>query len=105
MFEFLQDIGNYEDRKVGKDEVNDFVISTVYTSDEGYETAIIDENGTHPVERYSDIIEAKEGHQKWIKKAKEFKTGDEVIKLGWQSGLVEDNKIKLRKLNERGTGK
>jgi len=103
MFNFLQDIGNYEDRKVGKEEVNNFIISTAYTSDEGYETAIIDENGTHPIERYSDIIKAKEGHQKWIKKAKEIKTGDEIIKLGGWSGLVEDKKIKLLKLNERRT--
>ena len=103
MFEFLQDIGNYDDRKIGREEVNGFVISTAYTSDEGYETAIIDKNGVHPVERYSDIVEAKEGHQKWIKKAKKFKTEDEVIKLGAWSGLVEDEKIKLLKVNERGT--
>ncbi len=39
MFEFLNDISNYEDRKVNRTKVGKLTVSTVYTSDEGYETA------------------------------------------------------------------
>lgn len=64
-FSFLKDIGNYESRKVGRDEIRGFVVSTAFTSDEGFETAIGDANGFHPVERYSSKEDAIGGHKKW----------------------------------------
>jgi len=77
--------------KVGRDKVNGLIISTVKTSDMGHETAILDKNGTHPVQRYSDQIEAERGHKEWIEKAKTITT---VIKLGYP-GLVDDEEITL----------
>lgn len=41
-------------------------VSTVWTSDEGYETAILDANGAHPVERYKDEESALQGHERWV---------------------------------------
>lgn len=92
MFEFLKDIGNYESRKLGRTTVNGLTVSTAYTSDEGYETAIIDENGVHPVERYLSKEDAQIGHDKWCKKAETVET---VTKLGGLGGLVDDQVITI----------
>ena len=94
MFSFLNDIGNYESRKVANDKVNGFTISTCYTSDEGYETAIIDKNGVHPVQRYKTTEEAKKGHKEWTIKVKDKK---EVLELGGFGGVVDDKIITLEK--------
>lgn len=94
MFEFIKDYGNYETRKVGKDSVNGLEISTAYSSDEGYETALIDENGVHPVERYLTKESAIEGHKEWMKKAE---TIINVLKLGGFGGIVEDKEIQLKR--------
>lgn len=71
MFKFMADSNNYEDRKVALNTINRdkgyLELSTAYTSDEGYETAIIDFNGVHPVERYSNKEKAIKGHSKWKK--------------------------------------
>ncbi|RLI63013.1 MAG: hypothetical protein DRO67_06430 [Candidatus Asgardarchaeum californiense] len=76
IFAFLQDMSNYEVRKGSLDKAqNGIEVSTVYTSDEGYETAIIDNAGVHPVERYSDIETAKKGHKKWLDFASSATTG------------------------------
>lgn len=91
MFSWLQDVDNYEERKVGRDEVNGVAVSTAYTSDEGYETAICDENGAHPVERYEDREASVIGHAKWVELAK---TATTITRLGaW--GIVDDSKIIL----------
>ena len=93
MFKFLNDIDNYDDRKVASTKVNGVTVSTVYTSDEGYETAILDVNGTHPVERYPNKDAAKIGHDKWAEKAK---TATTIIKLGWL-GVVDDKPITINR--------
>lgn len=90
MFDFIKDIGNYETRKLGRTTVNGINVSTAYTSDEGYETAIIDENGVHPVERYSSKEKAEKGHELWCKKAE---TITSVNKMGGMGGIVPDEKI------------
>ena len=93
---FLNDFDNYEDRKVGKVEAennNGIGVSTAYTSDEGYETALLDNNGTHPVERYETKEEAAKGHSRWVKFAKTA-NDKEVTKLGW-SDLIDDETIIL----------
>lgn len=55
-------------------------VSTVFATDiEEYETAILDNNGAHPVERYKTKKEAIKGHNKWVK---ETLTLTEVVKLG-----------------------
>lgn len=96
IFDFLMDIGTYESRKVARTECkNGLIVSTCYTSDEGYETAILDKKHVHPVERYSGRTEAQEGHKKWVKFAQKAKKGTAIKMLGGLSGLVEDQQIKL----------
>jgi hypothetical protein len=55
----------FEQRKVDRTEVDGLLVSTVYTPDCGYETAVCDEVGTHPVERYVGRDEAVLGHSRW----------------------------------------
>lgn len=94
MFDFLGMSGNYEDRKVARDELdNGLIVSTADTSDEGFETAILDKNGTHPVERYKTKNGAINGHKRWVEFAKDG-VGKEVTKLGWL-GVVEPETITL----------
>jgi hypothetical protein len=61
-------VGNYEERKVAKDVLeNGLVVSTAYTTDEGYETAIINTLGdVKPVQRYPSKEAANVGHAKWV---------------------------------------
>lgn len=81
LFDFLKDIGNYENRKVARDVVAGLTISTAYTSDAGYETAILDKNGVHPVERYDSQELSVLGHAKWCESAKSLQLV-KVYKLG-----------------------
>ncbi len=91
---FLADAGNYESRVVDRTDVKGITVSTCYTSDEGYESALLDENGAHPVERYASKAMAEKGHAKWVKKAATAKT---VVKLGGLGGLVGNTKIVLKR--------
>lgn len=82
MFSFINDIGNYEDRKIGRDTSESGIdVSTAYTSDEGYETALLDSNGVHPVERYGTRQDAEDGHKKWLLFANSA-NGKTVTKIG-----------------------
>lgn len=92
-FDFLKDVGNYETRKLGRETINGLDVSTAFTSDEGYETAIIDANGVHPVERYVSKEDATAGHIKWLKDAETLTT---ITKLGWQ-GLVDPTTVLLER--------
>jgi hypothetical protein len=66
-------------------------VSTVYAHDINmYETALIDSDGAHPVERYDSEEEALEGHKKWMNS----KVGDTVTKLGY-GHLVDSKTIVL----------
>jgi hypothetical protein len=94
----VRDAFNYGYRMVGKvfpSGNNGIGVSTCLTSDCGYETALLDGTGTHPVERYSDRDAAEAGHQKWVVFAKEA-TGKSITKLGYP-GLVENEIIVLVK--------
>jgi hypothetical protein len=96
-FSFLNDNGNYNARKVGRlerEENGGIGVSTAYTSDEGYETALLDANGAHPVERYKDEEKALLGHEKWVKFAKEYK-GEKITKLFWSDMPELDSEITL----------
>lgn len=95
MFEFFDDFGNYATRKVARD-VSEcgIIVSTCWTSDEGYETALLDSNGTYPVERYLTEEDAMKGHCKWLVFAHDANTKT-VKKLGGFEGLVEDEEIIL----------
>jgi len=88
------DLGNYDSRKIGRKDVGGLTVSTAYTSDYGFETAIIDANGVHPVERYGeDRIEALSGHGSWEEKAN---TLTEITELGYGS-LVGKTKVVLKR--------
>lgn len=84
MFDFVNDIGNYNSRKVDRTDVGGLTISTAFTSDYGYETAVIDKEHTYPVERYSSREDAKIGHDEWVARAPELK---EIVELEGLEGL------------------
>lgn len=92
MFEFINHIGNYDTRKLGRTDVKGVTVSTAFTLDECYETAILDANGVHPVERYNSKSEAEAGHEKWCKEAETVET---VTELGGLNGLVDDEVITI----------
>ncbi len=90
---FANDMGNYEDRKVGRDDVGGVTVSTAYCSDLGYETAILDQNDAYPVERYGgDKSAAIRGHAKWVTAAPSLITVD---KLGYDDFGIETIKVLL----------
>lgn len=77
---------------IGRTYISNITVSTANTSDLGLETAIIDVKGTHPVERYSTLEEAKSGHNKWMAAISSgLKT---ITKLGYP-GLLEPEVIEL----------
>jgi hypothetical protein len=88
---------NYDSRKIAKVEPNSnggIGVSTAYVDDLScYETALLDANGVHPVERYDSKALAEVGHDKWVLFAS---TGDKklVIKLGYL--YVSSSKIILK---------
>jgi len=78
MFQFLEMIGNYDERKVGRNEFDWGYISTAFVNDgsQPYETAVKcnlyqDPNGEIKymciVESYDSKDKALEGHKKWVK--------------------------------------
>ena len=95
--DFVKDLSNYRSRKVGR---QDYVegetvgVSTAWTSDEGYETALIDSNGAHPVERYYNKDESVKGHEKWVEFSKTA-NGKKIKKLGW-SDVGNDKTVTLK---------
>ena len=72
-------------------------VSTVWTSDEGYETAILDANGAHPVERYEDEESALQGHERWVSDANKL---TEVTVLGLSMTGSEPEVIKVEKVRK-----
>lgn len=95
-FDLLMDAGNYDERKVGRTDVEGLTISTAYTSDEGYETAILDELNAHPVERYKTREEAVIGHSNWCERASD-KALTEITVLGGFNGLVKNYCVTLKR--------
>jgi len=96
-YDFINDIGNYEDKKPSR--VDDIPgekigVSTAYTSDEGYETSLLDSKGVHPVERYAELKDAEIRHEKQVKFAKNA-DGKSVLELGW-SDFGMDKEILLK---------
>ena len=72
MFGFLQDMENYEERKVNKTDYDWGMISTAKVSDgrKPYETAVkhrdYNDEKMVIVDCYDTIEEAEKGHDKWI---------------------------------------
>ena len=90
----MSDAGNYRERKVDRTTVKGLIVSTAYSSDCGYETAIIDTVKVHPVERYSNKNEAIIGHKKWVKKAENL---EKVIRLGDADGWLKEEEVILKR--------
>ena len=82
-------------QKVDRTEVGGLTVSTVHTSDFGYETALLDAVGAHPVERYESLKQAKAGHTKWVEWAGD-PSNNRVTKLGYGS-LVDAETINLKR--------
>lgn len=74
-----------------RDGVDGLTISTVETSDMGWETAIIDANSAHPVERYGSEEQAEEGHKRWCKQI----VGENSIREIGYGDLLKDTSITL----------
>ncbi len=81
---------------VGKDVTSGLVVSTVLTSDVGYETAIVDKQGAHPVQRYENRDAAVQGHGQWVARAHELVS---IKKLGWGS-IVENEIVTLMRFED-----
>ena len=88
-----RDHANYESRCIGRDEIDGLDISTAWTTDEGYETAILDVPGVHPVERYADRKAALVGHEKWCDFVRNG--GREITKLDGFRGIIEGSPVTL----------
>lgn len=94
MLEEVVDAAKAPHERIGKDHVNGLVVSTVLTKDMGWETAIIDANGTSPVQRYLSKEAAVDGHERW----KEFALdGERITRLGYGE-LVEPTEIVLKRI-------
>jgi len=98
MFGFLEDIGNYKDRCVARFDSDDngVGVSTAFTSDEGYETALLCGDEVHPIERYESKDLAIVGHNRWVEKSKSMADGDVINKLGGFGGLVDDELVVIQ---------
>ena len=94
---------NYDARKINRinpEDNNGIGVSTVYTSDiNEFETALLDSQGAHPVERYFNEKDAIDGHEKWAAFAKSG-NGKIITKLGikYDDCDYEDEQITLKKV-------
>ena len=88
--------GTYDIRKVDEEyEFDGLTVSTVWTDDMGYETAIIDSNRVNIVERYPDEKSSAQGHFKWIEWIND-KDNNEVQDVGY-GNLLDSFTVKLKR--------
>ncbi len=80
---------NYDKRVIARTEVDGFTVSTANTSDYGDETAILDANGTYPVQRYETREQAQAGHLEWVEK---IKSGLRTVTQLGGYGLADEEK-------------
>jgi hypothetical protein len=75
------------------------IVSTMWAGDcQAYETALLDENGVHPVERYADDVAAMQGHQRWLAFSDDC-DGEEIIVLGDADGLIKPHTATLEAIS------
>ena len=66
---FLENPFNIRGEIIGRDEWNDILVDTCFTSDtEKYETYVSNTEGKAVVEIYKNKKESIIGHKKWVKK-------------------------------------
>ena len=88
----LTDPNYYESRKIAKTENETgktIGVSTAWTDDCGYETALLDRNGVYPVERYESKEEAELGHGRWLKFSEDA-DGKKIMMLGYGQSLGDE---------------
>jgi hypothetical protein len=85
---------SYETRAVGRDASDGLIISTAFTTDYGFETAIISADKVRVVARWRSKEEAEIGHIEWCSKVVGMET---VIALGYGE-LISDERVKLSRL-------
>ena len=84
----VNDVGTIKTRLIARDCLDcGLMVSTVYTADCGFETAILDAVSTYPVERDETEDLAISGHAKWVLKAP---TLTSVVKLGYGVSIEEE---------------
>jgi len=91
IFNMLDGMSKGTAPKIDRTVLDGFIISTVDTHDCGPETAIIDENNTHIVERYSSVEEAQTGHAKWVKFLQEGNRN--ITDIGYGESIESENRI------------
>ena len=90
-----------EERKVAQiapEQNGGLGVSTVQIADMPgweYETAILDAEGAHPVERYHTPAEAEAGHLRWVEASKDLVT---IICIGGWEGAVPDKEVHLKRV-------
>lgn len=87
-----------EERRVGLDEFDDWVVSTVAITDianYSYETAVchpdFNDGNYIAVDHYKTVEEAKEGHQKWVDHCK---SGPETLEDPMRANICKDIGLK-----------
>lgn len=111
MFDFFRDAGNYDQRRVGRDDFDWGFVSTARVSDgvKPYETAIQSEEYAPPadptktdamviVESYDTADEARAGHAKWralMIDAPPAELVDCGNGLGGMAGIIEYREVRL----------
>lgn len=95
-------VNNYKDRVIGRVDPHDnngIGVSTCFTPDESYETALLDAEAAHPVERYETEEDAKVGHDKWVAFASNGH-GESITRLGLKvTGNVTEVYTLVRVMN------
>ncbi len=77
----------YESRAIIEKHEGPIRVSTIWADDVGqFETALLDANGTYPVERYNEQDQAVAGHERWIVFA-DTGDGQVITQLGYGSSI------------------
>jgi hypothetical protein len=63
------------------------IVSTINTHDQGWETAILDKNAVHPVERHNTKEEAVVGHARWTERMQRDLL---IMKLGYGTTIESE---------------
>lgn len=84
---------DYQERRLARYEAGGLIVSTAWTGDCGWETAILDATGAWPVERYETKEAALDGHRRWIEKLPGLVA---VTRLGY-GALVPAKRVQLER--------
>lgn len=78
-------------------------VSTAWMEDcEQYETALVDDSGVHPVQRYDSFDEAVRGHWHWLTHSREI---SEVTQIGLEGHGYTNAEDQIITLHRKGQGR